>query len=211
MLVALMRPGAQREPGRGATLARMVATRSRHRYTLADYLAVEEMSNVRHEYLDGEIFAMAGGTPEHAALSAAIVVLLGSRLKGTQCRPYSADLRVRVQPTGLATYPDAAVICGKPERDPASPTHVVNPKVLVEISSPSTEEYDRGEKREHYQQIASLEEYVLIAQDRARVEVFVRSNEGAWTHRVYEQRDIVEIPSLGLTFPVEELYATAGL
>ena len=82
---------------------------------------------------------------------------------------------------------------------------------MVEVLSPSTEEYDRGEKREHYQQIGSLREYLLIAQDRARVEVFVRSSEGAWTHRVHERGDVVELPSLGLTFPVEELYDAAGL
>lgn len=189
----------------------MVPSRARHRYTLEDYLGVEEMSSVRHEYLDGEIFAMAGGTPEHAALSAAVVVVLGSKLRGGRCRPYSADLRVRVPATGLATYPDAAVVCGDVERDPASPTHVVNPTVLVEVLSPSTEEYDRGEKREHYQRIASLKEYVLVAQDRARVEVFSRSAEGAWALRVHEVGGVVELPSLGLTFPVAELYESAGL
>jgi len=178
---------------------------------MADYLSVEEMSSVRHEYLDGEIFAMAGGTPEHAALSAAVVVVLGSRLKGTRCRPYSADLRVRVRATGLATYPDAAIICGDVERDPESPTHAVNPSVLVEVLSPSTEEYDRGEKREHYQRIDSLKEYVLVAQDRARVEVFARSATGEWRHQVHERGDVVELPSLGLMFPVEELYEAAGL
>jgi Uma2 family endonuclease len=188
----------------------MVASRSRHHYTLEDYLGVEEMSSVRHEYLDGEIFAMAGGTPEHAALSAAVLVLLGTKLRGSKCRPYSADLRVRVQTTGLATYPDAAVICGKPERDPSSPTHVVNPTALVEILSPSTEEYDRGEKREHYQHIESLTEYVLVAQDCRRVEVFSRTS-AAWTHRVYERAGVVELPTLRVTFSVEELYEAAGL
>ena len=91
---------------------------SRH-YTFDDYLSVEEMSAVRQEFLDGEIFAMAGGTPEHAALSAAMVVMLGMRLAGRPCRPYSADLRIRVLATGLATYADASVICGEPVRDPA--------------------------------------------------------------------------------------------
>jgi Uma2 family endonuclease len=81
---------------------------------LEDYLGVEEMSTVRHEFLDGEIVAIAGGTPEHAALSAAVVVVLGSKLRGKPCRPYSSDLRIRVEATGLATYPDAAIICGSP-------------------------------------------------------------------------------------------------
>lgn len=187
----------------------MSASSSRH-YTLEDYLSVEEMSAVRHELLDGQIFAMAGGTPEHAALSAAIVVLLGARLRGKPCRPYSADLRIRVLQTGLATYADAAVICGEPARDPASPTHVTNPTVLVEVLSPSTEEYDRGEKREHYQRIESLREYVLIAQDRRRVEVFRRSGEG-WELRVCGPSEAFELPSLGLSVPIDELYEASGV
>jgi Uma2 family endonuclease len=118
----------------------MVASFSRRHYTLEDYLSVEEMSAVRHEFVDGQIFAMAGGTPEHAALSAAVLVVLGGKLLGGRCRPYSADLRIRVLATGLATYPDAAVICGEPSRDPSSPTHVTNPTVVVEVLSTSTEE-----------------------------------------------------------------------
>ncbi len=189
----------------------MGASASRRHYTLEDYLGVEEMSGVRHEFLNGEIFAMAGGTPEHAALSAAAVAVLGSKLRGAPCRPYSADLRIRVLATGLATYPDAAVICGEPARDPASPTHVTNPTVVVEVLSPSTEEYDRGEKREHYLQIETLREYVLIAQDRCRVEVFVRGTTGGSEHRVYSAGAAASLPSLALTFAADELYEAAGL
>lgn len=122
----------------------MVVAFHHYRYTLQDYLAVEEMGPVRHEFLDGAIFAMAGGTPEHAALSAAILVLLGTQLLGRNCRPYSADLRIRIPKTGLATYADAAVVFGPLERDPESTTHVTNPTVIVEVLSPSTEEYDRA-------------------------------------------------------------------
>jgi Uma2 family endonuclease len=189
----------------------MIASRAHHRYTLEDYLGVEEMSTVRHEFLDGEIFAVAGGTPEHAALSAAIVVLLGSKLQGKPCRPYSSDLRIRVTETGLATYPDAAIICGAPVRDPVSPTHVISPTVLVEVLSPSTEEYDRGEKREHYQRIASLREYVLVAQDRRRIELFHREEGGPWAFDVHESGGDVLLRSLGVTFSVDDLYEAAGL
>lgn len=181
------------------------------RYTLEDYLSVEEMSAIRHEFLAGEIFAMVGGMPEHAALSAASVVVLGSRLLGRPCRPYSADLRIRVVATGLATYADAAVICGEPLRDPASPTHVTNPSVIVEVLSPSTEAYDRGDKREHYQQISSLREYVLIAQDRRAIEVHVRGASGAWQRIEYGPGQRVELPSIGVVFTVDELYAAAGV
>jgi Uma2 family endonuclease len=189
----------------------MAASTSRHRYTLDDYLGVEEMSSVRHEYLNGEIFAMAGGTPEHSALSAAVVTLLGGKLRGGPCRPYNADLRIRVQATGLATYPDAAVICGDPARDPGSPTHVTNPTAIVEVLSPSTEEYDRGEKREHYQRIESLREYVVVAQDRRQVEVWMRQVGQAWQSRIHLAGDHFELPSLQLRLAVDELYELAGL
>jgi Uma2 family endonuclease len=184
---------------------------SSRRYTFEDYLSVEEMSAVRHEFLHGEIFAMAGGTPEHAALSAAVVVLLGTRLEGQPCRPYSADLRIRIVATGLATYADAAVICGDPVRDPASPTHVTNPSVIVEVLSPSTEAYDRGEKREHYQQIASLREYMLVAQDHREVEVYARGSGGSWRRSIYGAGQIVDLPSIGVQFPVDALYNAAGV
>jgi Uma2 family endonuclease len=189
----------------------MVVAFPHHHYSFQDYLAVEEMGPVRHEFLNGAIFAMAGGTPEHAALSAAIVVLLGSHLRGQPCRPYSADLRLRILATGLATYADAAVVCGEPQRDPESPTHVTNPTLIVEVLSPSTEEYDRGEKREHYQQLTSLRDYVLVAQNRRRVEVFTRTAAGDWQHHVHVAGEAVSLPSIDCRFDVDELYAAAGL
>ena len=190
--------------------AALVVAPSR-RYSLDDYLSVEEMSAVRHEFLNGEIFAMAGGTPEHAALSAAVVVLLGSRLAGRPCRPYSADLRIRVLATGLATYADAAVICGEPARDPASPTHVTNPSVIVEVLSPSTAAYDRSEKREHYQQIPALREYLLIAQDRREIEIYARTADGSWQRSVRGPGERLELRSIDVQLTVDELYAIAGL
>jgi len=189
----------------------MGVSASHRHYTLEDYLGVEEMSGVRHEFFDGQIFAMAGGTPEHAALSAAALVLLGSKLLGGRCRLYSADLRIRVLATGLATYPDAAVICGDVVRDPHSPSHVTNPSVIVEVLSPGTEEYARGEKREHYQQIEALREYILIAQDHRRIEVFVRTAPAEWEHHVYGSGQLVALPSLRFTFSTDELYDAAGV
>lgn len=183
---------------------------SRH-YTFEDYLSVEEMSAVRHEFLDGANFAMAGGTPEHAALSAAIAVLLGNRLQDRQCRPYSADLRIRIVDTGLATYADAAVICGVPIRDPASPSHVTNPSVVVEVLSSSTEEYDRVEKWEHYQRITSLRAYVLVAHDRREIDVYARMTSDSWRRSTHGRGASMELPSVGARFSVDELYDAAGL
>ena len=184
----------------------------RHNYTLRDYLEVEELSVVRHELIDGEIVAMAGGTPEHAALSSAIAALLGRQLSGQPCRTYSADLRIRVQATGLATYADASVVCDPVLRDPGSPTHVLNPKVVFEVLSPGTEFYDRGEKREQYQRIDALYEYVLLSQDAPRVELWSRGGASeAWSYSVYGPGDFVALRSIGCRLGVKELYVAAGI
>lgn len=188
----------------------MVAS-SRRNYSFDDYLHVEEVSAVRHEFLDGQILALAGGTPEHAALSAAALVALGASLTGKTCRLYSGDLRIRVLATGLATYADASVLGGDPERDSESPSHVTNPTVIVEVLSKSTEDYDRGEKREHYQQIASLREYVLVAQHRRHIEVFARSAAGAWTVTVSGPGQTPELPSVGVSLSVGAIYDAAGV
>jgi Uma2 family endonuclease len=190
----------------------MTQPASRHHYTLTDYLEVEELSVVRHELIGGEIVAMAGGTPEHAALASAISGLLSPQLAGKPCRTYSADLRLRVVATGLATYADASVVCDPVERDPSSPTHVTNPRVVFEVLSSGTESYDRGEKRETYQRMPSLREYVLISQSSRRVEVWARTGEqDSWSYAVYVAGDRVALPSIQCQLPVDDLYAAAGV
>jgi Uma2 family endonuclease len=190
----------------------MTQAAPRHSYTLRDYLDVEEMSVVRHELIDGEIVAMAGGTPEHAALASAIPALLGVQLRGQPCRTYSADLRLRVQATGLATYADASVVCDPVARDPSSPSHVTNPKVIFEVLSSSTENYDRGEKRDHYQQIDTLREYVLLSQDQRTIELWRRATASAeWSHSTHGPGDIVDLTSIACRLDVNELYDAAGI
>jgi Uma2 family endonuclease len=138
--------------------------RSRHRFTYADFLAHEEASADKHEFLDGDIYAMPAVTPEHAALSVAISTMLSNHLgPSTACRVFSSDLRVRVLATSLVTYPDVTVVRGPLERDPESRTTVTNPTLVVEVSSDGTEEWDRGEKREQFQQIQSLREILLVS------------------------------------------------
>lgn len=133
-------------------------------------------------------------------------------MKGQPCRTYSADLRIRVQSTGLATYADASVVCDPVERDPVSPTHVVNPRVIFEVLSPATEAYDRREKREHCQQIPALREYILIAQDRRSIERWHRASESdSWSHSVYGAGDVLPLLAIGCELDLNELYATAGL
>ena len=186
----------------------MLGSAPRHQYTFAEYLELEEISRVRHEYLAGEIYAMAGGTPEHAAIAAAIVAELGGQLRGRPCQVYSSDLRVRILATGLATYPDVTVVCGPSERDPDSPTHVVNPSVVVEVMSPSTEAYDRGEKREHYQQVPSLQAVLLVAADGGSVERWTRSEAG-WVRDEYGPGAVVPLPHLAVELAVDALVAAA--
>jgi Uma2 family endonuclease len=150
-----------------------------HRYTFRDYLAVEEDSGVKHEFLDGEIYAMAGGSVLHAALSATVSASLHAQLAG-RCRVYSSDLRIRVPATGLASYPDVTVVCGPVEADPENKDTVINPTLVVEVLSPSTIDYDLGEKFEHYRQIPSLRAVVYVWQDQPRIEVRTRADDGAW-------------------------------
>ncbi len=180
-------------------------------YTLAEYLEVEELSPaVKHELVQGEIFAMAGGTIEHAALSTSISALLMARLRGGPCRAYSSDLRLRISEANVATYADVTVICGPVERDPESPTHVTNPRVVIEVLSKSTESYDRDEKRLYYQLLPSLREYVLIAQEHRQVEVWRRDGE-SWTHSIHEAGPRALLPSIGVELDVNEIYEVAGL
>jgi Uma2 family endonuclease len=183
----------------------------RRSYTLMEYLEVEEMSPaIKHELVQGEIFAMAGGTIEHAALSTSISALLVARLRGGPCRAYSSDLRIRIREANVATYADVTVVCGPVERDPASPTHATNPRVIVEVLSPSTESYDRDEKRLYYQMLPSLREYVLVAQDRRRVEVWRLDGE-AWTHSIHEAGAKAPLPSIAIELDVDEIYEVAGV
>jgi Uma2 family endonuclease len=180
----------------------------RHHYSFSDYLEVEDVSRVRHEFYAGEIYAMAGGTPEHAAMAAAITSLLGTQLRGSPCRVYSSDLRVRVLATGLATYPDVTVICGPSNRDPDSPTHVTNPKLVVEVLSPGTEEYDRGEKLAHYQQVPSLTQIVLVDHRQPAIDVWTRDGD-EWRSSTYGVGATVALDSIQCSLSVDEVYAAA--
>lgn len=189
----------------------MTSAAPRRRHTFADYLDVEDKSpEVKHEFVNGDIYAMAGGSPEHAALSASVVGLLMAQLRGSECRAYSSDLRIRIREAGVGTYADAAVVCDPVERDPESATHVTNPRVVVEVLSPSTQDYDREEKRLYYQQLPSLRHYVLVHQDRRRVEVWSRSGE-EWNRVAYEGGASVPLAAVDCVLDVDELYESAGV
>ncbi len=186
----------------------MTAHAPRHHHSFEEYLALEEIAGVRHEFFDGEIYGMAGGTPEHAAMAGAITTALGAQLSGKPCRVYSSDLRVRILETGLATYPDVTVVCGPSERDPASPTHVTNPKVVVEVLSPGTAEYDRGEKLAQYQRIPALQAVVLVDHASTRVDLWTRDG-ASWRSRRFGAGETVVLDVVGCSLRVDDVYAAA--
>jgi Uma2 family endonuclease len=157
--------------------------RPRHRYTYVEYLAYERDSAMKHEFDDGEILAMAGGSLRHNALAFRICAALEvGRRPG--CLGFQSDQKVRVLATGRTTYPDVTMVCGSIERDPADPTGgtITNPTLLVEVLSPSTEQDDRGSKWQHYQLLPSLQEYVLVSQGEPRIERYRRLPSGAWEY-----------------------------
>lgn len=181
-----------------------------HEYTFVEYLGLEEASNTKHEYFGGDIYAMAGGTPEHAALCANVIVALGGQLTGHPCRLFSSDLRVRVLATGLATYPDATVICGEMETDPESRTTIVNPTLVVEVLSDSTANYDRGEKLAHYQKIPSLQVCVLVSHREERVAVYLRDIE-QWQRHEARPGEQITLDAIGCTLAVDDIYRGISL
>lgn len=180
------------------------------RCTVSEYLHYERESIAKHEYRDGEVLAMAGGSYNHSVIVANVIGELRAALKGKPCRVSDSNLRIRIPRTPLYTYPDAVIVCGEPRFDPNDTAHetVTNPRVLVEVLSPSTEAYDRGEKFTRYQLLDTLEEYVLITQDSPRTETYFRQSDGAWLftpgHGI-EAR--LRLRSLELDLPHSEIYA----
>lgn len=149
---------------------------------------------------------MAGGTPEHGALAAAVIRELGVALRGKPCRVYSSDVRVLVQASGLVTYPDASVVCGRLETDPQDPDAITNPALLLEVLSDSTEAYDRGAKAAHYRRIPSLREYVLIAQQEPLIEVHRRNEQGRFELIEARPGEHLTLDSIGVTIDVAVIY-----
>ena len=145
-----------------------------------EYLALERQADVRSEYHRGEIFAMAGASWEHTLIKDNLAREAGNQLKSGPCRVLTSDLRVKVNATGLYTYPDVVIVCDEPQFEDKVMDTLLNPRVVVEVLSDSTEKYDRGVKFAHYRQLAPIQEYVLVAQDRPLVERYVRQAEDAW-------------------------------
>jgi Uma2 family endonuclease len=180
-------------------------------YSIEEYLRMERDSIEKHEYREGVIVAMAGGTHDHALIATNLLGEIRSTLKGKPCRVYGSDLKVAITKRRRITYPDGSIISGSPNFHPAADTSrdvVTNPRVLVEVLSPSTEQYDRTEKFDLNREIESFEEYVLVAQLFPRVETYRRFPDGSWHFEAFSGMEAVaRLGSVEVTIPLLEVYA----
>ena len=176
--------------------------------TEGEFLALERAAPFKSEFFGGEMFAMAGATPMHSLIGTNVGTEFSLRLKGRPCVAFNADLRVKVEETGLLTYPDLSVICGAMQFAEDTDDTVTNPSVLVEVLSDSTQSYDRGTKFDHYKKIPSLREYLLVRQHEPSVELFIRQQNGDWLLRQATGLEAtLTIPSLEITISLAEIYA----
>ena len=172
-----------------------------------EYLRLERQAEYKSEYLNGEIFAMSGASRKHNLLTTNISTSLNQQLRGRPCEVYASDMRVKVTATGLYTYPDVVVVCGEPQLEDDYLDTLLNPPVLVEVLSKSTERYDRIAKSSYYRTLDSLAEHLLVAQDEIRLEQYVRQPDGQWL--LYDYRspdDVAELKSIGCTLALRDVY-----
>lgn len=178
--------------------------------TVEKYLELERVALDKHEYYQGEIFAMSGASFRHNVIFKNTYGNLFSKLKAKPCQPYGSDLRIHVPKNTLYTYPDISIICGKPEMTDSTLDTVTNPAVIIEILSKSTMDYDRGQKFALYRDIDSLKEYILIDSLSVRVEKFTKNTDGSWTLRDYKEiSDGFEIETIGEPLLLTEIYEGA--
>ena len=185
-----------------------MSTLPKHKYSPKEYLDLERASEHKSEFLNGEIFAMGGASARHALIVVNTSGELRNLLRDRPCTVYSTDLRVRASYEGLYSYPDVIVVCGEPKFIDDTFDTLTNPVLIVEVLSPTTKNYDRGEKFEQYRKIADLREYLLVAQDQPHVEHYVKQPDGTWLFSEVENRDsTVYLPSLDCSLSLAEVYA----
>lgn len=178
-----------------------------HRMTVDEYIDFEKTSDSKHEYLDGYIYAMAGGSENHSLISANVLASLHGQRRKHNCAVHTSDMRVQISESKY-TYPDLTVICGEAHFKDSARLSIVNPTIIIEILSPSSEAYDRGDKFENYRKLASLQHYILISQDKPRIEGFMRQDSGLWTFSDAIGLDkIFKIETGDFTLSLAEVYA----
>jgi Uma2 family endonuclease len=185
----------------------MSAVPKPHKITVDEYFEIEKSAERKSEFHNGEMFLMAGASWEHNLISQSLSSELYLRLKGSECQVFHSDLRVKVDRTGLYTYPDVLIVCGTPEHAPENRDTLVNPKVVFEILSDSTERYDRTTKFRHYKQLPSVLEYVLVSQDEPLVERFERQEDGTWAQSDFVGLEVeVALATVPVSVPMADIY-----
>jgi Uma2 family endonuclease len=175
--------------------------------TPEEYLALERQAETKSEYWQGEIYVLAGASRQHNLVAFNLAATLGAQLKSRPCEAYTSDMRVKVDRAGLYTYPDIAVVCGQAEFEDRSEDTLLNPTVLIEVLSPSTEAYDRGAKFEVYRTLESLTDYLLISQSKPIIEHFTRQPDDRWLMSTYKGLDAVaSIPAIGCELRLADVY-----
>lgn len=180
---------------------------AQQRVSYADYLALEQQTGHKHEFLDGEVLAMAGGSADHSLIAANLTISLGLQLRGTPCRPFTSDWKIWMEKANRAAYPDLSVICDGIVRPHHDKNAATNPTLVVEVLSPSTEDHDRGTKARDYLDLPSLQALVFVDSTRVRVEVHTRNPDHSWTRRVLGPGATLTLPVPAVAVPVNELYA----
>jgi Uma2 family endonuclease len=187
-------------------------SQAKARLTAEEYLAIERQASCKSEYLDGEMFAMAGASRRQNLIALNIGAELRTQLQQRPCEVYTSDMRVKISRTGLYTYPDVVVVCDEPRFEDTDVDTLLNPIVLVEVLSPSTADYDRGGKFEHYRTLPSLQAYLLVAQERCHVVHYTRQQDNAWLLAETDDiQDCIRLPSIRCDLLLSEVYAKVQL
>ncbi|MCY7324122.1 MAG: Uma2 family endonuclease [Phormidesmis sp. CAN_BIN36] len=187
----------------------MTISKSHAYFTPEDYLEIERISPIKHEYLQGQIVAMAGASKAHVIITGNLSALLVNYLRGTGCISYATDMKVRLPALNVFYYPDLAITCDGRDRR-SDEDFILHPKLIIEVLSDSTEAFDRGDKFADYKSISELEEYTLLHQEQILVERFQRKSDNLWIPQIYRAEDIVEFASIGFACPIAALYESVA-
>jgi Uma2 family endonuclease len=174
------------------------------RFTPEEYFAWEEQQLERHEYIDGEVYAMSGGTQNHSDIAMNFGMILKNHLRGSGCKTFNSDLRIKIFESNKYVYPDLSVTCDN--RDKNTPQYITHPCLIIEVLSPSTEAYDRGNKFKLYRRNPSLIDYVLVDSNKMAIDLYRKDESGNWYILNYESGDSIDLKSVNLTFPIEQVY-----
>jgi Uma2 family endonuclease len=194
-----------------ATVPAALPLRPQHFYPVDEYLRFERRADSKHEYYAGAIYAMVGASEPHVLIVSNLIFCLRTRLRGRPGKVYATDMRLKVSPTGLYTYPDVMVVCGEAKLSDDGHDTLENPRLVVEVLSRSTETYDRVTKLKHYQSLESVTDYLLVAQDARRVEHHTRRADGSWARVEVTSNGKVVLPEIGCELPLDEIYEQIDL